>query len=871
MDPAPPPRKAAEGLSVPLAGPALALILGIGIGLAGPPPPLSHLSAALAGLLGCMAAALICQNRWLAVVCAGLLFMGTGIALVTEEQLTYYIYSNKLESLAPLMERGDTFRLEGITTAMPVPDKWAEATEASVLVKHIWITNERHTLNLPILLKVYHGSAPDFSWNRGDRIQFLARLTFPRGFRNFGVQSPVIYYWNRNIVALASCKTPALLTIVRPTRAGPLARLYRRTEHLLDTTAMPDQHRQIAKALLLGRSISSPDLRNKFANAGIFHLLVISGLHLTLLAAIIAWLLSWLPLPRFVHHGLLLIALTGYVGFIDAKPAVLRAFIVIAIFLLGRMLNRTSTLLNATALAAIFLLAAHPLSLLEVGFQLTFAAMLGLALVFPRLRDRYVIPLKTAVRQVYTATIDLASEAGHHRARRWRFALERFHFFHCSRLPHLRYRRILQIVSPPVLFLADITLATFVVLTFSLPFLAAAHLPVSPRALVMGPPALALITPGLVLLLMLVPCLIIWPVAATGLLWMVNALIDGLLYLTGTMHLPPIFLTTPGLFLIVLYLGVVILLSRRRWHPLLPSLLAVGLFVFLWLLPGPAPSSPTLTMLDVGEGESLLLRTPDGHNMLIDTGGIAYFTREAQPTLSRGDLSRRVLIPVLTSRGIHRLDGLILTHFDYDHAGSAAGLIRDFPVEKVFCSGPELQRRPELARVIEATATARNIPLQPLYAGDELAVGPCRLAVLHPSPDFFARSANANSLVLRLSAHPGNWSALLTGDVPRSVETSLLARRVLRPVTVLKCAHHGSRTSSSEAFLHAIQPRLVVISAGTPWRFSHPSPVITTRFRRLGIPWVSTYRHGQITLILNSNDPGLTLPQDPWRRSPFAQ
>ena len=150
--------------------------------------------------------------------------------------------------------------------------------------------------------------------------------------------------------------------------------------------------------------------------------------------------------------------------------------------------------------------------------------------------------------------------------------------------------------------------------------------------------------------------------------------------------------------------------------------------------------------------------------------------------------------------------------------------MRIFPVRGLYVSAADWSREPELAARLSQAAAARGVPVHLLAAGDRLELPPLRLRVLHPPPGWKSARGNANSLVLLGQGFGADF--LLTGDIDLAVERELAEAGALPPAAVLKAAHHGSRTSSGEAFLESVRPGLVLISSGPPERFSHPSPVV---------------------------------------------
>ncbi|HSE95604.1 MAG TPA: ComEC/Rec2 family competence protein, partial [Methylomirabilota bacterium] len=269
--------------------------------------------------------------------------------------------------------------------------------------------------------------------------------------------------------------------------------------------------------------------------------------------------------------------------------------------------------------------------------------------------------------------------------------------------------------------------------------------------------------------------------------------------------------------------------------------LALGLLGGLAIVTTVAAAVPDgrlhVLTLDVGQGEAILVRAPDGQALLVDTGGGG---------VGRLDRGERVVLPALRRAGVRRLAALAVTHGDPDHAGGLASILAGLPVDEVWVpAGTE--GAPWQALVAEA-GVARRV----LGRGDWVWLGPVRVTVLHPSredpgpPDQPARASNHGSLVLRVDW--GRATLLLTGDAEGAAEREVLASGLPVAATVLKVGHHGSRHASSAPFLAAVSPRIAVVSAGARNPFGHPSPVVLARLADAGTTIYRTDLDGAIDL-----------------------
>jgi competence protein ComEC len=242
--------------------------------------------------------------------------------------------------------------------------------------------------------------------------------------------------------------------------------------------------------------------------------------------------------------------------------------------------------------------------------------------------------------------------------------------------------------------------------------------------------------------------------------------------------------------------------------------------------PAPAPGEAWVTVFDVGQGLAVLVRT--AHRALLYDAGPAY-GRES-------DSGERIVVPALRALGVARLDMLLLTHNDTDHTGGALSVLENLEVGAVLSSLPE--RHPLLAMPSSPVRCRRG------QAWDWDGV---TFEVLHPAPGALPARRNDASCVLRVSA--AGAAMLLTGDIERGAEGEL-ARAGLARADALLVPHHGSRSSSSEAFLDAVAPRLALAPTGYRSRFGHPHPEVLARYAARGIALLRTDLDGAVTVRL---------------------
>lgn len=252
------------------------------------------------------------------------------------------------------------------------------------------------------------------------------------------------------------------------------------------------------------------------------------------------------------------------------------------------------------------------------------------------------------------------------------------------------------------------------------------------------------------------------------------------------------------------------------------------------------PGVLEVTAIDVGQGDSLLIITPEGKTVLLDSGGVGGGSH------SDFDVGEEVVSPYLWSRGLRRLDAVAISHPHSDHIGGMRSVIANFRPKELWygLDSPT----PEFAE-LAAAARSFGLVFKPHNAGDEFEFGGVRLRVLNPQPGAVAgnRMQDDESMVLHIQY--GNTSALLVGDSHKRIEELLEEEHP--SANLLKIGHHGSLTSSSPEFLQAVAPQFAVVSAGCYNSFRHPRPEVMRRFADRHVQTYRTDLAGAVSFYLD--------------------
>jgi competence protein ComEC len=335
------------------------------------------------------------------------------------------------------------------------------------------------------------------------------------------------------------------------------------------------------------------------------------------------------------------------------------------------------------------------------------------------------------------------------------------------------------------------------------------------------------------------------------LLGLILAMLDSAVRWFAAWHGASYRVPEPSLALITIFVVFAIALSaairmrRNLWWPSSAAIAFLATAIIIATHPFPPRLTPQrleLTVLDVGQGDSLFLSFPRGRTMLVDAGGeLGNF--HSSGMRSGIDVGEDVVSPFLWSRGLKRIDVVALTHAHQDHLGGLPAIFENFRVGE-FWVGRDIQSASY--RQVLAAARAHGVVIRHLKEGGAFSEDGVSLNILWPDNLLEGQSAkNDDSLVMRLT--DGVESFLLAGDIERPSERKILADEQPEGVNFLKVAHHGSKTSSTEPFLSAVHPAFAAISVGRDNIFGHPSPEVTGRLEAAGVRVYRTDRDGAVT------------------------
>lgn len=651
-------------------------------------------------------------------------------------------------------------------------------------------------LNIQRIIRINaYNAKNDNEFKLGRYVEASVVLNKPLGDRNPGGFDYAAYLFSKRITAYASVDSEDIFLRGEikklPVKAfGSSARSYI-NEALYNTLSA--EKAALMSAMLTGSKDSlDENIENAFRASGLMHLMAVSGTHIAFLLFPVLWLFRVLGFNRRAAAIVSIPLIIVYCAISGFTASVLRASIMAVIVLIGKMLDRKSELINSIAIAALLILTINPFMLFDAGFQLSVGAASGLGVLYKRVFGFIPDNVPLFIRKAVSATI--AAQAGI--------------------LPVIvKYFSKLSVIS----ILSNL----FVV-------------PLTGAAMVLG--------------------------FITVILYSVNHMLAvcASFALQGTLHIILViadtFASVPWaeihahhwkLSWCVLYYAFLIISGVygmaffiRYRKGVAAAVFAIGTVL---VIQGLVPGSLKLIFIDVGQGDSALIRSPEGYCMLIDGGG-SYYEKET------GYIGRQVLMPVLMHEGVSVIDCVLVSHAHADHMSGVLTLIDLFPVKTVglpYYSGAY----EDFSYLIHA-CNEKNIKVCFYTRGDTIRIdSKTEFIVMHPGKDA-NYGGNLNNASLSGMLCYKQFRVLFTGDIEKEAEYSFLTENNDVDCCVLKVAHHGGKNGTSEQFLNRVKPEAAVISVGSN-NFGHPSGEVLDRLYSSGAKTYITKNSGAVVVTGN--------------------
>ena len=644
---------------------------------------------------------------------------------------------------------------------------------------------ERHNVRMRIMAMLPEGQFAGI----GDSLVLRGRLVHFDEARNPGGFNEYMYYRTRKI----HYKSFPEIERISEGNAAPIrTSLFRwrgRLSEIYRTVLPPEESGVIISVVLGDRSGLEDTIRELYRAAGVFHLLSVSGLHISIVS-LLAYKLLGLFLDKRRAGVINLALLILYCLFTGSGTGTIRAVLMAGIVIVGAMLFRERDLISSISFAGICMLIYEPLSLFDIRFQLSFSAVFGIAVL--------TAPIERALsRLVLIPRFLRVASAGNLAASLGTFPFLLYHFY---------------VITPYGFFANLIILPTSFILV-----------------------GLGVLTGALGLISIEAAEFV------AGSLYLLLRFYRSVCEFFAYLPASELLVGSSGL-LFTLLLVVALLLfaywfngrnedmkARRRLF-----FISVGACAAVAVLHYRPPEFE-ITMLDVGQGDAFVVRE-NGSVFIIDGGGLPH---------DGDNTGIRVLIPYLEYLGVGRIDGVFVSHVDFDHAGGILEILPYKTIERLYFPYTVERDDPMYLAIVEA-CVINQISVSYLSKGDILKTDRMVINTLHPTKNC-VETVNDSSLTLQFIYE--NTAVLFTADIGSDIERRL----DFASPTVVKLAHHGSRFSNDEEFLRRAAPPFAIVSTGRRNVFGHPAPEVVERLEYLGIPLYNTARNGAVTLTFRNN------------------
>jgi competence protein ComEC len=626
----------------------------------------------------------------------------------------------------------------------------------------------------------------------GDGLKIFGVISKPPVERNPGEFNYADYLKHRGVYGILSVRHP---DYIEQTNRWSGNILYAR--YVLPVKRFISDHFQrvhspvasaITSALILGdRSEIPEEIYQAFSQSGTVHVLALSGLHVGFIMALIWGLFGLIRIPFRYRVVLTILGLWYYVALAGFAPSVVRAVIMASVVLIGELIQRRRMLINNLLIAMIVILFTEPNSLFDVGFQLSFTAVISIVWIYPK--------IETWLKQV-----GIINEKGNRLLNK---ALALFIVSVAAQIGTLPFTAYYFYRIP---LLA--TVANMMMIGFISAGTASLSLTISQWYANLNEWVIALMTA-------IPKWAVHLPLAYTDFYQMSFVLLIG-------------------------YYCILIWLSLWKYRPIRMAgiyLVLIALNVMIWKDVIFHERDLTITFLDVGQGDCAVVKTPDEQIIIIDAG-------DRNETYDYGEM---VVAPYLRKQGISRIHYLIMTHPHDDHIGGVNYLSRHFIIDTAYHNGHKIKS--EIYDRIFSSFTEKSIPHRSLNAGDMIRTkDSVYLFVVSPGQNFIKDTSysNINDGSLVIGMRYGKKQILWMGDSERNMFGHFNKYSYFMKSDLMKVSHHGAMNGTSSQLIAQVQPKTAIISVGKYNRFNHPSPWVINAYRTAETEVIRTDENGAI-------------------------
>ena len=874
----------------------VAVCFSLGI-LAGKFAPIDLKVSLIAGVL-LAAAALIARKSDLATPLMVLAFTAAGLTCYQAESAS--VRSDRLKVLydSGTIRSGSPVEIEGVLNGRPEQSVGGEFL--TLRADTISYRGAYRTASGNVRIFVPDSDIPDLRFEISNlkyvsRIRVACKLEREDEFLNPGVLTKREILDRLGVDATATVKSPLLIEhIADESTFLPLAWVYDQRAALINDfrqNLSPSAAGIMIASLLGNKYFLDKNTADLFREGGTFHILVISGLHITFIGGLLLLFLKQFTKNRWLQFGITATVLWAYTLAVGADVPVVRAAIMFTIILFSYAIYRQGTLLNSLGLCALVLLAWRPSDILNPSFQLTFVSVAAIvACAYPLIDNlRKIGNWTPSTSQPFPPNVPLwlkrFCEMLYWNPAAWQIESKR-QIWTASLFKAPYLSRLIGSFRSTARYIFEAALVSFIVQLWMMPLVVVYFHRVSVASVLLN--------------LWVEFCIAVESFAAVlgALASHVSSLLGQSFFMFAEvfnwlmLSLPRLFsdngwasfrlpaYSHAGLSFYLLYFAPILFLAFavNKWKPfdlkislwpvrrnvlfsavaVLIALLAVVVF---HPFSAPRPDGRLhIDFLDVGQGDSALVTFPNGETLLVDGGGRVNYRKnddenETFEPDTRG-IGESVVSEFLWDRGYSSINHILATHADADHIEGLNDVAKNFSIGSAIFGRTPMNDLEFAA--LAAILAKRGVPIETISRGNRFKFGDAIVEALYPvaAADPDSASDNDHSVVLRIVY--GNRAFLLTGDIERTAEFELVNGGGTLQADVVKVAHHGSRTSSTQEFIDSIQAKYAVISVGRSSPFGHPHPEVVERWKAAGANVMTTGERGTVSFSTDGRDLELT-------------
>lgn len=633
----------------------------------------------------------------------------------------------------------------------------------------------------------------------GNKLQILGEYQEPNKARNYQGFDYKNYLKTNKIYGIIRVDSYANITIKQQKNLSNFKLLIHKIREKLKQNIqklLTEETYALGIGILIGdNSRIDEQIVEDFKNSNLSHMLAVSGAHINYVVLTVSILFTKKRAGIKAQRVVTIMMMLFFMELTQMTPSVVRAGISCIIYMLASLLYRKADVINAMAISTLLILLNNPFNLFNIGFQLSYAGTLGIIL-FCKLID---IPIKNKLLKYLKDSIIISLSAN--------------------------------------IFIIPIMMYQFN--TISLTFILS--------NLLAGPLLGISIILEIIVLLISFMSINIAAIPAK-VLNILLILIINIANWFSNIEISKIYVITPQIISIVAYyLICAAIILKQKNRKIIVIIMLTVLIINLF----PTPKKLRINFIDVGQGDSTLIRTETNKVILIDSGG--------STASSSFDVGNKVLLPYLLDRRIKKIDFIIVSHFDADHCQAFETVIDNINVRKVVVCKQSMITQ-EYLNIINK-CKKKNIKIIVVERGDKLKIDKrTEFEILHPGERFLddgKGGLNANAIVCKMNYKLNNgkiFSILFTGDIEVEAEKELeqVYGKKLK-ADILKVAHHGSKTSSREKFIKLVSPKIALIGVGENNKFGHPADITLERLEKENVKVYRTDQMGEVSITINKN------------------